>query len=60
VQLASPSSWPRVVSGGESDAARHGDVNLEESILRLRGTKTDAPDRKPPIVGFCVPLLGMP
>jgi integrase len=41
----------------ESDSARHGDINLEEGTLRLRGTKTDAADRRVPIVGFAVPLL---
>jgi integrase len=41
----------------ESDGSRRGDINLEEGILRLRGTKTDAADRRVPVVGFAIPLL---
>jgi integrase len=37
----------------ESDGSRRGDIDLEEGILRLRGTKTD----RVPVLGFAIPLL---
>jgi site-specific recombinase XerC len=41
----------------ESDSARRGDISLEEGFLCLRGTKTNAADRRVPVVGFAIPLL---
>lgn len=44
----------------ESDAVRRGDINLEEGIVRLRGTKTDAAERRVPAVGFALPCWSTP
>ncbi len=42
---------------GESDRARHVDVDIVTGIVRLRGTKTKTSERRVPVVGFAVPLL---